>query len=761
MKLKKLWMLLATTQLVGMPFGLAAGSDPVQILKNFTTNLQAQIDNWSAGIIPPYNHVFPKEDLRSRKSNYEFNNLIVLGDSISDPGSDDRLGRYIAGGYESPLYLDYLSEALTGKASAPATQGGLNYGEHGASIVRIEENRKSLEEIYQDLLKRFHGRLPKNSPVVIWGGNMDLDLGIPKRLLAIGPQALLSSLPFPVPHALIHLFTYLGDDLDAPDLTMKSDSAMNKAAQVAANIAQDLLKRGTPYVFVSNIPDGTLLPYSTMVFTELIVEHTLKYLPVPGFSLVPYTWVITWLGKGVDEFLRNPDNIIPAAGREFFRLNQTNAMAKRLPPFLHSLAVIMYDTMVTMQYRSTVQYNNTLERYLSSINGNVVYFDFASLFEEVAYHYKDYGLDTVLVPTCTLGYSSRSCDKGSPNYHKEISMFSDWFHPSPQLHLMIGQAMLAIFNAPLYVSAVARQADSINDARLFYLNNQLNTWRNQEVSQSPILFAGYSGSLSKSGVFVDRRNLATHLLNTGLYSYISPNWLVGGAISLGFGSSKPHQHLRYEYNNQAFSLFSQYSDPKGWWADLDISTGRLKANDIDRTTLIYVKELHNKGSTHLHAINVLGRLGWDVLKRQHAFAGSFVQVAFNRYEVNGYQEDGKKFLAMQYKDYTYRNNYFGLGGYYRADNLKLLDTPFSLSFESTLNRKIQDKQKNILRAGLATKSVLFNREIKNRKKTWLDAKVASDWQVGKHTQVSGALGVKSDLLRDHSFNYSIGFKSQF
>ena len=66
----------------------------------------------------------------------------------------------------------------------------------------------------------------------------------------------------------------------------------------------------------------------------------------------------------------------------------------------------------------------------------------------MAYHYKDYGLDTVLVPTCTLGYSSRSCDKGSPNYHKEISMFSDWFHPSPQLHLMIGQAMLAIFNAP-------------------------------------------------------------------------------------------------------------------------------------------------------------------------------------------------------------------------------------------------------------------------------------------------------------------------
>ena len=756
MKLKKLSVFLVATQLIGTPSILAAGSDPLQIYKNFTTNLQAQIDNWSAGIIPPYNHVFPKEDLRSRKSNYEFNNLIVLGDSISDPGSDDRLGRYIAGGYESPLYLDYLSEALVGKTSAPASQGGLNYGQHGASMVRIEEDRESIEENYQRLLKRFHGRLPENSPVVVWGGNMDLDIGVPSKLLAVAPQGLLSSLPFPIPQEVIHLFTHLGYDLDAPDFTM------SRAPQVTADIAQDLLKRGAPYVFVPNIPDGTLFPYSTMVFTELIVEHTLKYLPFPGFSLMPYTWMITWLGKGVDEFLRNPDNIIPATGLEFFRLNQINAMAKRLPPFIYPLAEILYDTMATVQKKPIRQYNHTLNHALSKIEGNIVYFDFERLVEEVAYHYKDYGLDTVLVPTCTLGYSSRSCDKGSPNYHKEISMFSDWFHPSPQLHLMIGQAMLAIFNAPLYVSAVARQADNINDARLFYLNNQLDTWRNQEkASQGPTLFAGYSGSLSKSGVFVDRRDLATHLLNAGLYSHLSSNWLVGGALSLGFGTSKPHPRLRYDYNNQALSLFSQYSDPKGWWADLNISMGSLQAKDIDRSTLIYVKQLHNKGSTHLQAMDALGRLGWDAWKRPHVSAGLFAQVAFNRYKVKGYQEEGKKFLAMQYKDYIYRNNYFGLGGYYRADNLELRGKPLSLSLEAAVNRKTQDKQKNTIRAGLITAPVLFNREIKNRKKAWLDAKVASDWQVGKHTQVSGALGVKSDLLRDHSFNYSIGFKSQF
>lgn len=756
MKLKKLWMLLATTQLVAMPFSLAAGSEPVQILKNFTTNLQAEINDWVAGIIPPYNHVFPKEDLKSRKSNYEFNNLIILGDSVSDPGSDNRLGRYIAGGYESPLYLDYLSEALAGKASAPATQGGLNYGEHGASMVRIEEGRESIEENYQRLLERFHGQLPENSPVVLWGGNMDLDIGVPNKLLAIAPQALLSSLPFPVPKELIHLFTYLGYDLDAPGFTM------SRAPQVTADIAQDLLKRGVPYVFVPNIPDGTLFPYSTMVFTEQIVEHTLKYLPLPGFSLMPYTWVITWFGKRVDEFLRNPNNIIPATGWEFFRLNQINAMAKRLPPFLYPLAAIMYDAMTIMQSKPTHQYNRTLNNALSKIDGNIVYFDFESLVEEVAYHYKSYGLDTVLVPTCTLGYSSRSCDKGSSNYHEEVSMFSDWFHPSAQLHLMIGQAMLAIFNASLYVSAVARQADSINDARLFYLKGQLDTWRNQKnISQPPVLFAGYSGNLSKNGVFVDRKNLANHLLNIGLYNYISSNWLLGGAISLGFGTSKPHQRLRYDYNNQALSLFSQYNDLEGWWADLDISVGRLKANDIDRSTLIYIKELHNKGSTRLHAVNALGRLGWDAVKRQHVFVGPLMQVAFNRYKVDGYQENGKKFLAMQYQDYTYRNNYFGIGGYYRAENLKLADKPLRLSLEVVLNRKIHDNQINTLRAGLVTAPVLFNREIKNRKKAWVDAKVAGDWQVSKQTKVSGALGVSSDFSRDHSFSYSVGFKTNF
>ncbi|MCV2509641.1 MAG: SGNH/GDSL hydrolase family protein, partial [Neisseriaceae bacterium] len=138
------------------------------------------------------------------------------------------------------------------------------------------------------------------------------------------------------------------------------------------------------------------------------------------------------------------------------------------------LIAFMYDAITYLQDKTVGQYNYSLNQALSNVDGNIVYFDFDALLNEVAYNYKDYGIDTVLVPTCTLGYSSRFCDRGSPEYHSEISLFSDWFHPSPELHLMMAQTMQAIFNAPVYASSIARQADSINLSREFFINNQLD-----------------------------------------------------------------------------------------------------------------------------------------------------------------------------------------------------------------------------------------------------------------------------------------------
>ncbi|MCV2503763.1 MAG: SGNH/GDSL hydrolase family protein, partial [Neisseriaceae bacterium] len=530
MRMNKSLLTLTLSTLLTAPLSFA------DEISNIISGIPVFIDDIVAG--GPLNYIpdFPQENLDKKKDGYEFNNLIILGDSLSDQGSSGRKYRYIAGGYESPMYLDYLSLAFTGKNAAPADAGGMNYALRGASMLRIQDDRRSIQEQYDLYLKQHDYKADPDSLYVLWGGNMDLNVLVANNAVNI----------------------LLGKyDLNKPEYTL------NESPQATADIAQDLLNRGAPYVFIPNIPDSTIFPYSMLVTVEQVVETIFK--PI---KIIPYTWMISAAGRQVDHYARNPNNTVQADGRYFFRENHINAMQSQLYWMLpRPLIAFMYDAITYLQDKTVGQYNYSLNQALSNVDGNIVYFDFDALLNEVAYNYKDYGIDTVLVPTCTLGYSSRFCDRGSPEYHSEISLFSDWFHPSPELHLMMAQTMQAIFNAPVYASSIARQADSINLSREFFINNQLDELRYQispELNR-PSFFVGYSGSTDKSGVYVDKKKTHTNMLNIGIYSYINPQWLVGAAVSLGFGKNKPHDHFQYDFNHQNLSFFTQYTFENNLW----------------------------------------------------------------------------------------------------------------------------------------------------------------------------------------------------
>ncbi|MFH4354544.1 MAG: autotransporter domain-containing protein [Neisseriaceae bacterium] len=733
--MKKTLLAFVTTVCLNSSATFGATLNPFAVAWNILGNLQVKLDNLAAGIIEPYDHEFPKEDLLQTRSGYEFNNLIILGDSLSDAGSDNRLGVYIAGGYESPQYLEYLSLALTGKHSAPFSHGGLNYGLHGATMVRLAKDRKPIEEQYLDLLKRFNNKIPTNSPAVLWGGNMDLN-----HPLTSEPLTILSMLTGQY-------------SLDAPDYTL------NSAPYKTAEIVQDLLKHGVPYVFVPNIADGTVFPYSTMVFTEIIAT-------VPATQLLrplPYTWYIELQGRRVDDYLRDPQHIIPGEGAEFFRANHINAMQKTIWWFVpQPVIAFMYDLMTNIQRKSILQYNRSLDKSLGGIKGNVVYFDFKALMEEVAYHYQDYGFVQALVPTCTIGYSSRSCDIGSPHYHNEISLFSDWFHPSPQLHLILAQAMLSIFNAPVYASSIVRQAEHINIAKEFFINNQLSTLRKQLPHELHQLtsFVGYSGSMQNSGVYVPHNRTYTHTLNMGVYTYLSPQWLLGTALSVGFGTNRPHPNFHYGYQAQSISLFSQYLLSDRAWFTLNTGVSRLNAENISRSTLLYQKMLTHLGRTKVYSYNVLARLGANLSKTSNSQLGPIIQLGFNHFKVQGYQETGKSFLAMHYKKYHYDKNYIGLGWSYEPAPIKIASKPVKLGLEVSLNRRLGHARLEIP-ASLTTAPVTFNREIQGYAKKWLDTQLAAEAELSPSTHLNIQLGLSSDFKRQHSVQYSLGFRHQF
>lgn len=734
MQLKKTFLLTALSTLTAIP-SLAG------IYSNVLSGLQNILDDKAAGIIENYQYKFAKEDLKHKKKGYEFNNFVTLSDSLGDQGSLGRLYNYIAGGQASPMYMEYLSLNYTGKHSVPRTKGGLNYSLRGASMIRFEANRASIQEQYEQLIKDNQGKLDRDSLYVVWGGNMDLNVLIARldNLIGISASRYGITIPF--------IKKY---DPDSPYFTL------NKSPEMAAQITQGLINHGAPYVFVSNIMDGTLFPYSTMVFTEQIVENTLGLI-----KPLPYTWIIRLNGKLIDNYLRDPANIIPAQGREFFRVNQVNAMHHQLYWFLPRPVVEwLYDTMVFSQMKPTTQYNLSLERALSTVHGNVVFFDFAGLVNEIAYNYRSYGIETVLAPTCTIGYSSRSCDIGSPEYHQKISLFSDWFHPSPQLHLMIAQTMQAIFNAPVYASAIARHANSLDSARQSFIDNELDHWRfhpTQNLSK-PKIFGTYSGSINHSGVYVDKKNSFSSLANIGIYYPINSNWIAGVAFSLSLGKHRPHHKFKYNFAYEALSLFTQYRHDHRWLS-LDLGLAHLDAKTT-RLTDLYKGAVLHKGKTSATSYNFAVKGGIMLHETNQESWGPILQAAFNRTKVAGYQENGKAFLAMHYRAYHMDKNYLSIGWQYQNKQCNWFGLPTQVSAEATYNHKIGQKSLRVP-ASLASAPILFNREIKGMPKGWFDTKVSAYFEWSKRTQLSANIGYSSDFKRQHDASFSLGLSHQY
>ena len=87
----------------------------------------AQACNWKYGFIP-YDYARDTDD-------FEFRNLVIFGDSLSDTGSFGRGSVYMADGNPYVMYNSYLSLALAGKAVTPERFGGVNYAISG-SVLR-------------------------------------------------------------------------------------------------------------------------------------------------------------------------------------------------------------------------------------------------------------------------------------------------------------------------------------------------------------------------------------------------------------------------------------------------------------------------------------------------------------------------------------------------------------------------------------------------------------------------------------------------
>ncbi|MBN3859023.1 hypothetical protein GKC56_00425 [Neisseriaceae bacterium PsAf] len=684
------------------------------------------VDLWLVGAPNNYQHTYPEQNYDTIQHGYEFNNFITFGDSLSDQGSNGRYSMYLAGGYDKSIYVDYLSLVYTGKISKPYSAQGLNYAQRGATMDAVRGNDNLIEQVNL-YLQNNNGKADSNSLYMLWGGAMDVNTYIGTNIIDIISGRY---------------------DLNAREFSF------GNGPKVTAYLAQELTNRGASYVFVPNIPDSSLIPYSMMIVSEQLIENTL------GRLNIPYTWLIGNIGKRVDSYLRNPDNWVQAEGENFVRLNHIQAMQTQilwyLPP---SLVVNLYDWMAKVQKRVTSQYNYSLNQALGEVNGNVVYFDFAEFMQEVINNYQRYDIDNVLVPTCTLGYSSRYCDISSPNFHEGKYLFGDWFHPSGETHRAIGQYIQSIFDAPVYASSIARQLENINLSRDFFIQQQLmlKPQYNHEVSDSFDLLLSYSGGLSKDGVYTDNKSYNTNLLNIGIKKTFANLLQIGGLLSFSSGVNRPHDLFSYHFNYQNISFFAQYFWSNQIWSSINLGFSRVEAKNINRSIPMFETTLHTTAKTRAYSYGSLLKTGWNFVNDDDQQSAILMQLGLNYIKVKGYEESGIDAISMRYSNYHYHKNYLGLGWQYQNQQFKIKEKPVHLSFQLSINRQIGKKNFEVP-ASIKTAPVKFNRKIQDQNKLWFNTQADASIHLNKKINLSSQVGYSSDLKRKKNLNYSLGFQ---
>lgn len=659
-------------------------------------------NNLILGSTKDYQLSFQQPAQINQYQGYGFSNLVILGDSISDQGSGSkRSSLYIANGQRNPLYADYLSRAMTGKPSLPVAVGGKNYAISGATLAPIEEYRSSAALQYAQLLTDEYGQLDHKAFYVLWAGNMDIYLQVPSRLSRI----------------------FLGQyDIKAPQFTLTN------TPYATASLARMMVNTGAHYIIIPNLPYLDSMPLNLLLLSPAALS-------ISGSLSVLGSIILKDTAQRLDQYLRNPANFILTDDDHFVRTNQIHALHHQLYWFLpHQWFASLYNYISDVEEKLTSQYNRSLATALAKIPGNhIIYFDYAALVKELANHPKKYGLDNSLVPVCDLSYSSRWCDADSPHFHKGYYLFSDDTHPSAQLHLIIAQSMISIINAPIYISSIARQADAINNTIRTLLSNHQQALINSSSAHSSLLMT-YAGAFSHSAVPVAQRHTFTSFLNIGAYHQLGTHWMIGSVVSLGFGHFRPHTQFNYQFNHQNLSTFLRYRFTEANSLDLYASIGRLRISHIKRYVPIHTTWLSYQGATQDHSHSIMAQASFSINKNMTYRCGPLFRIGLDNFKVNGYSEQGPKFLAMTYDNFYYRKKYIELGWYYHILPTSLFNKTVTANIEVAINRRL-GKNKFSIPSRLQSSPVTFNREIQDG--------AQSEFKIDLHTTV--ALAHRSHL----------------
>ncbi|WP_084089752.1 autotransporter outer membrane beta-barrel domain-containing protein [Erwinia oleae] len=631
--------------------------------------------------------------------------LYVFGDSLSDSGNN---GRYTWDGSRHPLYDDVLAAKIN-QSLRPSDEGGTNYAAGDAVAVPALNPQDNTADQVSHYLTSSGGRADADGLYVHWVGGNDL------AAAALNPQ--------------------------------QANQIVTNSAFAAASQVQTLLRAGADTVIVPTVPDVGATP----ILLQTVIQVGLA--PVADAALAAAFQSLN--GQATPD--RNARN--QAVYQAFYA---AAGQASTIAVLRQAIAGQLYQAWQALGSQAaalTDRYNQQEEDQLARLSGNIVRVDINGLFNEVLDDPLRYGLSNTAGMACPPGLSAADCTSASAGFSDaQAFLFADRLHPSPAAHLLIGDYIQSVLDAPAQAVALNQATLAMSRDMRSTLDSRLQQQRHSDNPQGSLsVFGGYAGQrLNYSDNFAaGDGDATTRNLTLGVDYKLTDRWLVG-VLASGSDDSQ-HPTPRYDYKTRGWlvAAWSELSFFDNGWINADAHYASLSFDNIRRSVVLGPATRTERGETDGTQMGARITTGWDIPLGSVLTTGPVAQYALDYSEVSGYQEQGSSSTAMRFDDQNYHSQVGAVG--WRLDSQFGWLNPWA---EVSYNHQFSD---NVWRAGGGLKSTQtsFTRDSAGQDTNWVDVTVGAHMPLGDAVAAFASVSQTGGLSSGEQFMYNLGVSARF
>lgn len=631
--------------------------------------------------------------------------LYVFGDSLSDSGNN---GRFTYDADQHLLYDEALAQRI-GQTLQASDNGGHNFAAGGAVAVPTLNPADNTQDQVQRYLAQVNGRADRDGLYIHWIGGNDL------AAAALNPAT-------------------------AADISYHSAAA-------AAMQVQSLLDAGAGTVIVPTVPNIGATP----LLMELIVQQ----------ALAPVQTAALQAAYATLNALATPDS---AARKQAIHQALTAAAAQgsAQPQVQQAIAaqlIAAYDSLSEQASQLTDFYNRSEDRLLAQSGGNIVRVDVNKLFSEAIANPQQFGFTQTAGMACPPGVSSAVCHSSMPGFDSTQSfLFADYFHPSPQAHLLIADYIQAVLDGPAQVvalnqatAAMARDSRATLDSRL----QQLRSGGNPQGALG--VFGGYAGQHYDyaANAMAGDGHATTHNLTVGVDYQLTDGWLMGGLISVSNDDQQPSGRYEYKARGLLIAAFTALDVFDRGWVNADLHYAALDYDAIHRHVQLGGLTRRETGATSGKQWGARVTAGYDFTLTSYLTTGPMAQFAWDYSNVSGYQEDGDDSTAMRFHDQTYHSQIGALG--WRVDSQFGTFNPYA---EVSYQHQFGDDGYRAS-GGLKSTQTSFSRDTAGQDKNWIDVTVGANLPLTDRVAAFATVSQTGGLSSGEQLMYNVGVSARF